>query len=61
MAGIEEFLEQVKVLPAGQWDPLIRIEPPEKVPLQVGAAGQGGRRAAQLGMLLRGTDSQGPT
>ncbi|XP_063998029.1 electroneutral sodium bicarbonate exchanger 1-like [Pogoniulus pusillus] len=34
VAGIEEFLEQVKVLPAGQWDPSIRIEPPEKVPLQ---------------------------
>ncbi|XP_054255015.1 electroneutral sodium bicarbonate exchanger 1-like [Indicator indicator] len=34
VAGLEEFLERVKVLPAGQWDPSIRIKPPEKVPPQ---------------------------
>ncbi|XP_068024556.1 electroneutral sodium bicarbonate exchanger 1-like isoform X2 [Melanerpes formicivorus] len=34
LAGLAEFLEQVKVLPAGQWDPSIRIKPPEKVPPQ---------------------------
>lgn len=40
LAGLEEFLEQVKVLPASQWDPSIRIKPPAKVPPQVGAAGR---------------------
>jgi hypothetical protein len=35
MHGIDEFLDQVTVLPPGQWDPQIRIEPPEKVPSQV--------------------------
>ena len=36
MYGIDEFLDQVTVLPPGQWDPQIRIEPPEKVPSQIG-------------------------
>ncbi|CAL1539654.1 unnamed protein product [Lymnaea stagnalis] len=34
VAGIDEFLEQVTVLPPGEWDPKIRIEPPDKVPDQ---------------------------
>ncbi|KAL3854846.1 hypothetical protein ACJMK2_014085 [Sinanodonta woodiana] len=34
--GIDEFLDQVTVLPPGEWDPKIRIEPPEKVPSQQG-------------------------
>ncbi|NXP75463.1 S4A8 protein, partial [Ramphastos sulfuratus] len=34
VAGIDEFLEQVKVLPPGQWDPSIRIQPPAQVPSQ---------------------------
>ncbi|NXJ76645.1 S4A8 protein, partial [Trogon melanurus] len=34
VAGIDEFLEQVTVLPPGMWDPSIRIEPPENVPSQ---------------------------
>lgn len=34
VAGIDEFLEQVTVLPPGEWDPKIRIEPPESVPDQ---------------------------
>ncbi|KAI8777669.1 sodium-driven chloride bicarbonate exchanger [Biomphalaria glabrata] len=34
IAGIDEFLEQVTVLPPGEWDPKIRIEPPDKVPDQ---------------------------
>lgn len=38
MAGIDEFLDQVTVLPPGEWDPSIRIEPPKNVPSQVGAA-----------------------
>ena len=35
VAGIDEFLEQVTVLPPGEWDPKIRIEPPDSVPDQV--------------------------
>ncbi|XP_005385579.1 PREDICTED: electrogenic sodium bicarbonate cotransporter 4 isoform X3 [Chinchilla lanigera] len=32
IAGIDEFLDEVIVLPPGEWDPNIRIEPPKKVP-----------------------------
>ena len=32
LAGIDEFLEQVTVLPPGEWDASIRIEPPLNVP-----------------------------
>lgn len=35
IAGIDEFLDQVTVLPPGEWDPSIRIEPPKNVPSQV--------------------------
>lgn len=31
MAGIDEFLDQVTVLPPGEWDPSIRIEPPKQI------------------------------
>ena len=34
LAGIDEFLDQVTVLPPGEWDPNIRIEPPKSVPSQ---------------------------
>lgn len=34
LAGIDEFLDQVTVLPPGEWDPNIRIEPPAAVPSQ---------------------------
>uniref|UniRef100_A0A8C6VT73 Anion exchange protein n=1 Tax=Naja naja TaxID=35670 RepID=A0A8C6VT73_NAJNA len=34
LAGIDEFLDQVTVLPPGEWDPSIRIEPPKSVPSQ---------------------------
>ncbi|KAF6726640.1 Sodium-driven chloride bicarbonate exchanger [Oryzias melastigma] len=34
IAGIDEFLDQVTVLPPGEWDPTIRIEPPKNVPSQ---------------------------
>uniref|UniRef100_A0A4W6FZ64 Anion exchange protein n=1 Tax=Lates calcarifer TaxID=8187 RepID=A0A4W6FZ64_LATCA len=34
IAGIDEFLDQVTVLPPGEWDPSIRIEPPKNVPSQ---------------------------
>ncbi|XP_053096090.1 electrogenic sodium bicarbonate cotransporter 1 isoform X3 [Pangasianodon hypophthalmus] len=32
LAGIEEFLDEVVVLPPGEWDPDIRIEPPKTLP-----------------------------
>ncbi|XP_062874135.1 electrogenic sodium bicarbonate cotransporter 4 isoform X2 [Trichomycterus rosablanca] len=32
IAGIDEFLDEVTVLPPGEWDPKIRIEPPKSVP-----------------------------
>ncbi|XP_078232170.1 sodium-driven chloride bicarbonate exchanger isoform X18 [Pogona vitticeps] len=34
LAGIDEFLDQVTVLPPGEWDPAIRIEPPKNIPSQ---------------------------
>ncbi|XP_036929354.1 sodium bicarbonate cotransporter 3-like isoform X3 [Acanthopagrus latus] len=34
LSGIDEFLDQVMVLPPGEWDPSIRIEPPKSVPSQ---------------------------
>lgn len=36
LLGIDEFLDQVTVLPPGEWDPTIRIEPPTSVPSQQG-------------------------
>ncbi|XP_069834394.1 electrogenic sodium bicarbonate cotransporter 1 isoform X4 [Dendropsophus ebraccatus] len=32
VAGIDEFLDEVIVLPPGEWDPTIRIEPPKSLP-----------------------------
>lgn len=34
LAGIDEFLDAVTVLPPGEWDPAIRIEPPATIPSQ---------------------------
>jgi len=34
LAGIDEFLDAVTVLPPGEWDPSIRIEPPTQVASQ---------------------------
>lgn len=34
LAGIDEFLDAVTVLPPGEWDPAIRIEPPMVIPSQ---------------------------
>ena len=33
-AGLDEFLDELTVLPPGEWDPSIRIEPPCQVPSQ---------------------------
>ena len=35
LAAVDEFLDAVTVLPPGEWDPSIRIEPPAAVPSQV--------------------------
>ncbi|XP_013888735.1 electrogenic sodium bicarbonate cotransporter 1 isoform X3 [Austrofundulus limnaeus] len=35
LAGIDEFLDEVIVLPPGEWDPTIRIEPPRSIPSSV--------------------------
>ncbi|GAB6031309.1 hypothetical protein CHUAL_009105 [Chamberlinius hualienensis] len=34
IAAVDEFLDAVTVLPPGEWDPSIRIEPPQKIPSQ---------------------------
>lgn len=34
LAGVDEFLDAVTILPPGTWDPSIRIEPPTQVPSQ---------------------------
>ena len=31
LAGVDEFLDSVTVLPPGEWDPNIRLEPPPEV------------------------------
>ncbi|XP_023223623.1 sodium-driven chloride bicarbonate exchanger-like [Centruroides sculpturatus] len=36
LAGVDEFLDAVTVLPPGAWDPSIRIEPPNQLPSQDG-------------------------
>lgn len=33
LAAIDEFLDAVTVLPPGEWDPSIRIEPPAAIPI----------------------------
>ena len=35
LAGIDDFLDHVTVLPPGEWDPKTRIEPPKSVPTKV--------------------------
>ncbi|KAJ8865642.1 hypothetical protein PR048_033162 [Dryococelus australis] len=35
LAAVDEFLDVVTVLPPGEWDPTIRIEPPAAIPSQV--------------------------
>ncbi|XP_053958805.1 electroneutral sodium bicarbonate exchanger 1 isoform X1 [Anastrepha ludens] len=34
IVGIDEFLDSVTILPPGEWDPTIRIEPPAVIPSQ---------------------------
>lgn len=35
MHGFDEFLDQMTVLPPGQWDPDVRLDPPTTAPSQV--------------------------
>ncbi|CAF5219613.1 unnamed protein product, partial [Rotaria magnacalcarata] len=32
LAGIDDFLDHVTVLPPGEWDPTTRLEPPKSIP-----------------------------
>ncbi|XP_055017324.1 solute carrier family 4 member 4a [Boleophthalmus pectinirostris] len=55
LAGIDEFLDEVIVLPPGEWDPAIRIEPPKSLPssdkrknMYAGGAGGGGGGGPQM-------------
>lgn len=34
-SGIDDFLDNVTVLPPGEWDPKTRIEPPKNIPNKV--------------------------
>ncbi len=36
LKAFDIFLDQVIVLPPGEWDPKIRLEPPQKIPAKVG-------------------------
>lgn len=56
IAGIDEFLDQVTVLPPGEWDPSIRIEPPKNVPSQVrqNFVQQPGLNLTELTLVLSG-------
>lgn len=35
IAGFDEFLQNAMILPPGEWDPTIRIDPPKSLPSQV--------------------------
>ena len=48
LAGIDEFLDAVTVLPPGEWDPSIRIEPPTSVPNQDGRKQKGGKKKDEM-------------
>lgn len=48
LSGIDEFLDQVTVLPPGEWDPTIRIEPPKSVPSQVRPEPESYRRTTTM-------------
>lgn len=56
LAGVDEFLDAVTVLPPGEWDPNIRIEPPDKVPSQEGRMNKGGKDAKPPGEPEHGGD-----
>ncbi|NWR25617.1 S4A5 protein, partial [Emberiza fucata] len=63
IAGIDEFLDEVIVLPPGEWDPNIRIEPPKKVPSAekrwVGLGQPGATRVGQMNGAAGGAGAGG--
>uniref|UniRef100_A0A8D2LFH1 Anion exchange protein n=1 Tax=Varanus komodoensis TaxID=61221 RepID=A0A8D2LFH1_VARKO len=58
LAGVDEFLDELTVLPPGKWDPTTRIAPPKCLPSaqkRFGlAAGPGSRAGHQSGGACRG-------
>lgn len=34
LKGFDQFLDQLTVIPPGEWDPNMRLEPPEKIPIK---------------------------
>jgi len=59
LAGLDEFLEQVTVLPPGEWDPTIRIEPPKSVPSQAGRKKDGGGDGVPNGLVVVEQEEEG--
>ncbi|TNN43013.1 Electrogenic sodium bicarbonate cotransporter 4 [Liparis tanakae] len=55
IAGVDEFLDEVIVLPPGEWDPKIRIEPPKKVTSAEMRHGQRRKRGFSLSSSLVST------
>ncbi|TNN59976.1 Sodium bicarbonate cotransporter 3 [Liparis tanakae] len=62
LSGIDEFLDQVTVLPPGEWDPTIRIEPPKNVPSQMKrkTPNQSNGSASRAGEQEKEEDHAGP-
>ncbi|KAK1800874.1 hypothetical protein P4O66_006048, partial [Electrophorus voltai] len=69
IAGIDEFLNEVTVLPPGEWDPKIRIEPPKKVPsaemrksfFTLNESGQANRSAGGVGLAAANDEEMPPS
>uniref|UniRef100_A0A4W6F7Z0 Anion exchange protein n=1 Tax=Lates calcarifer TaxID=8187 RepID=A0A4W6F7Z0_LATCA len=60
IAGVDEFLDEVIVLPPGEWDPKIRIEPPKKVPSSVLNLNELGQMNGSAGGAAGGEDEDLP-
>uniref|UniRef100_A0A3B3TK19 Anion exchange protein n=1 Tax=Poecilia latipinna TaxID=48699 RepID=A0A3B3TK19_9TELE len=60
IAGVDEFLDEVIVLPPGEWDPKIRIEPPKKVPSSVLNLNELGQMNGSAGGAGGGEDNELP-
>uniref|UniRef100_A0A669F9D1 Anion exchange protein n=1 Tax=Oreochromis niloticus TaxID=8128 RepID=A0A669F9D1_ORENI len=60
IAGVDEFLDEVIVLPPGEWDPKIRIEPPKKVPSSVLNLNELGQVNGLAGGAAGGEDEELP-
>ncbi|KAK2818614.1 hypothetical protein Q5P01_024175 [Channa striata] len=60
IAGVDEFLDEVIVLPPGEWDPKIRIEPPKKVPKSLLNLSELGQMNGSAGGAAGGEDEDLP-